>query len=461
MASTEVTEETRSSRTARHPGSKLAIHGGTPVVAPGEIQEIWPRVSEEDIAAVTGTLRSGRITWLNNEAVPALERAWADYVGTRYCAAVNSGTAAVHAAVSAAGIEPGDEVVVPALTYFASAAAVVYHQGVPVFVDVDPVTFNLDPALLAERITPRTRAVMVVHLHGLPADMDAILAITRPRGIKVIEDLAQSPGALYKGRKVGSIGDVAACSIMAGKNFATAGEGGLVTTNQLDLLNGAYKVKMCGDVVSETGERKFNTHTFGWNYRFSSILASFALSQLARLDDFTARVQEGARYLAAGFADLPGLLPPVVPEGRTHVYHHFRFRLDPQAAGVDLPVGRFRKALQDLMTAEGVPLSQYQNRPVAGQWLFQERLYGKGKRAAEYAHLGLRYDPNDYPRTLEVIRGSLVINKRLCMASFFERRNLDLYLAAFEKVLSHRDELVAYGRALDYREPWEEEISVT
>jgi perosamine synthetase len=459
MTSTDLAVETRRSRPDRHHGSRLAIHGGVPVAAPGEIQEIWPRVSEEDVAAVTATLRSGKITWLNNQEVPALERAWADYVGSRYCMATSSGTAAVHAAVAAAGVEPGDEVVVPALTYPGSAWAVVFQQGLPVFVDVDPHTFTLDPALLEERITPRTRAVMAVHLHGLAADMDAIFAITRPRGIKVIEDLAQAHGALYKGRRVGSIGDVGACSIMAGKNLATAGEGGLVTTDQLDLLNRANQVKACGDVVLADGTRKFNAATMGFNYRFSSILAAFTLSQLARLDDVTSGVQEGARYLAAGLAEIPGLLPPLVPEGRTHVYHHFRIRLDPRAAGIDLPAGRFRKALQELMAAEGVSLSQYQSRPVAGQWVFQQR---QGcPWTCGHASRDVRYDINDYPRTLDIIRGSLVVGKRLCMAHFLDRRNLDLYLAAFHKVLSHRDELVAYGRALDYREPWEEELSIT
>ncbi len=422
--------------------------------------ERWPLVSEDDIAAVTATLRSGKLTWVNNEAVPALERAWADYVGSRYCIALNSGTSALHAAVAAAGVEPGDEVIVPALTFLASASAVLQHQGLPVFVDVDPHTFNLDPALLAQRITARTRAVVVVHLHGLPADMDEILTITRPRGIKVIEDTAQAPGALYQGRRVGSIGDMGTYSIMAGKNLPTAGEGGLFTTDQAELRNRADMMKMFGERLCPDGEREFNALTMGWNYRFSAILAAFTLSQLARLDDFTARVQEGARYLSAGLAEIPGLVPPLVPEGRTHVYHHFRVRVDARAAGIDLPAGRFRKALQDLMAAEGVALNEYQNRPVAGQWLFQERRgYGKGcPWTCGHASRDIRYDIHDYPQTLDVIRSSLLVGRRLCMASFLERRNLDLYLAAFHKVFSHRDQLVAYGRALDYREPWEQEI---
>lgn len=458
MVLTDLAPAAQRGHADRHDGSQLAIHGGRPVVAPGEINEQWPLVSEEDIAAVTATLRTGKLTWVNNEAVPALERAWADYVGSRFCIAFNSGTSALHGAVAAAGVEPGDEVIVPALTFMASAAAIVHHQGLPVFVDVDPRTYNLDPALLAEKITDRTKAVMAVHLSGLPAAMDEILAITRPRGIKVIEDLSQAAGATYKGKKVGSIGDVGACSIMAGKNLPTAGEGGLLTTDNAEMRNRADQLKMFGDRVSDSGEREFNVFTMSWNYRFSAALAAFTSSQLMRLDDHTARVQEGARYLAEGMAEIPGLLPPLVPEGSTHVYHHFRFRVDPQAAGIDLPAGRFRKALQDLVTAEGVPLKQYQNRPVAGQWLFQEQ---RGcPWGCSHASREIRYDIHDYPQTLDVIRNSLLIGNRLCMATFFERRNLDLYLEAFHKVFRHRGAIVSYGRALDYREPWEEELRV-
>jgi len=435
----------------------LAIHGGSPVVAPGAIVERWPIVEEEDIQAVVDTLRTGKLSWINNADIPALEQTWAEYQGTRYCIALNSGTAALHAAVVAAGVEPGDEVLVPALTFLASATAVVHHQGLPVFVDVDPRTFTMDPAKIEERITDRTKAIIVVHLHGMPADMDEIMAIARRRGLKVIEDTCQAPGALYKGKKAGSLGDMSAYSIMAGKNLATAGEGGLFTTDDPKLRDAADMVKMFGEKVRPDEQREYNALTMGWNYRFSSILAAFTLSQLQRLDEYTARVQEGARYLADELAKIPGIIPPYVPEDRTHVYHHFRFKLDPQAAGIDLPVGVFRKALQNVMEAEGVHLIEYQNRPIPGQLLFQERRgYGRGcPWTCGHAGRDVAYDWREYTQTLDVIRGSLLIGHRLCMASFMERRNIDLYLEAFHKVFRHLDELVAYARTIDYREPWE------
>ena len=440
--------------------SALALHGGEPVVPPGAIEERWPLVTADDVEAVTATLLSGKLSWINNTTVPELERAWAAYVGARYCIAINSGTAALHVAVAAAGVEPGDEVIVPALTFLATASSVVHHQGLPVFVDVDPRTFTLDPAELEAKITGRTKAVIVVHLHGLPADMDPILEVARRRGIKVIEDVAQAPGASYKGKKAGSLADMAAYSIMAGKNLPTAGEGGLFTTDDPDLRDRADMVKMFGERVREGEEREYNALTMGWNYRFSPVLAAFTRSQLERLDGYTASVRDGARRLAAEMAEIPGLVPPYVPADREHVYHHFRFRLDPEAAGLDLPVGRLRKAVQDLMAAEGVPLIEYQNRPVPGQHLFQQKAgYGKGcPWSCGHASREIRYDILDYPRTLDVIRSSLLVGHRLCMASFMERKNVDLYAAAFRKVFAHRDELVAYARGLDYREPWEQEV---
>lgn len=440
-------------------GEELAVRGGAPAVPAGAVVERWPLVSEEDVEAVVSVLRSGRLSWIDNDAVPALERQWADYVGTRHCIAVNSGTAALHAAVAAAGVEPGDEVLVPALSFLASASAVIHHQGLPVFVDVRPDTFTLDPERLAERITDRTRAIIAVHLHGLPADMDPILEIGGRHGLAVIEDAAQAPGALYEGRRVGAIGHMAAFSIMAGKNLPTAGEGGLFTTDDPELRYRADRVKMFGERLVAGREREYNATTMGWNYRFSSVLAAFTASQLRRLDEHTERVRRGAGLLAATLAGIPGLVPPVTPAGRTHVYHHFRFRVDPEAAGLELSVGRFRKALQDLMAAEGVPLIEYQNRPLPGQALFQERVgYGRGcPWSCGHASREVVYDPAEYPVTREVIRSSLLVGRRLCMASFMEPENVELYRRAFEKVFRHLDVLEDYGRSLAYQEPWEQE----
>jgi len=437
--------------------ARLAVLGGDPLVPAGIDESVWPDVEQADIDAVTSTLRSGLLSWFNNTEVRALEQAWANYVGVQHCLALNSGTAALHAAVAAVGVGPGDEVIVPALSFLASASCVLHHQAIPIFADVDPRTFTLDPAELERVLSPRTKAIIVVHLHGLPADLEPILAFAERHGLAVIEDAAQAHGATYHGRPVGSIGQVGAFSIMAGKNLATAGEGGLLTTNDAELRNRADAVKMFGEAIGPDHQREYNAHTIGYNYRFSPILAAMANSQLSRLDRYTKEVQAGAERLAERLAELPGLLPPLVPAGRTHVYHHFRITLDPVAADLDLAPGVYRQAVQNALSAEGIPVSGYQNRPLPGQTLFQ-RLDGYGKGCpwtCGHARPGIRYQPEDFTQTLAVIQRTLLVGTRLCMASLRDPASVQAYADAFTKVISNRDELARYARTIDYVEPWE------
>lgn len=436
----------------------LAVLGGPPLLPGGIDESRWPEVHEADVDAVVATLRSGRLSWANETQTGALEREWAQHVGVPHCLAFNSGTAALHAAVAAVGVGPGDEVLVPALSFLASATCVLHHQGVPVFVDIDPDTFTLDPAQLQRHLGPRTKAVIAVHLHGLPADLDPIMRFARDHGLAVIEDAAQAHGATYHGRPVGSLGEVSAFSIMAGKNLATAGEGGLLCTADAELRNRADAVKMFGERIGPDGRRDYNAHTIGYNYRLGPLEAAFARSQLQRLDRYTKEVCDGAGRLSARLAQLPGVRPPAVPLGRSHVYHHFRVRLDPGAAGFDLPAGVFRQAVMNALAAEGVPVSTYQTRPLPGQVLFQRRVgYGRGCPWT-CGHAGpVQYRPQDYPATLAVIRDSLLLGTRLCMASLREEANVDRYADAFAKVLAHPGELVRYARTLDYADPWESE----
>jgi hypothetical protein len=215
---------------------------------------------------------------------------------------------------------------------------------------------------------------------------------------------------------------------------------------------------MFGERIGPDGERDYNAHTVGFNYRLSSILAAFARSQLQRLDRYTKEVQDGATLLAQRLAELPGVLPPVVPAGRTHVYHHFRIRLDPAAAGLDLPVGLFRQAVSDALAAEGVPVSTYQTRPLPGQTLFGQRVgYGRGCPWTCGHARPVDYRAADYPSTLAVIRGSLLVGSRLCMASLRDPAVAGRYADAFGKVLGHRDELLRYAASIDYADPWERE----
>ena len=180
---------------------KLALHDGERTVPEGLVQP-WPHVTEADQQAVMDVFESARITEQQRIQSECLTTEWAEYMGVKYCIPVNSGTAALHMCVAAVGIEPGDEVIVPAFTFWASAAAVLHHNAIPVFVDIHPKTYCIDPTLIEAKITERTKAIMPVHIHGMPADMDAVQKIAEKHNLKVIEDVAQAHGARYKGRLV-------------------------------------------------------------------------------------------------------------------------------------------------------------------------------------------------------------------------------------------------------------------
>jgi dTDP-4-amino-4,6-dideoxygalactose transaminase len=442
----------------------LALTGGPPLVAE-PLPERWPIIEEQDIDAVNRVLRSGEVSWWFADEIVALEREWAAHCETEYAIAMNSGTAALHAAVAAAGVGPGDEVIVPALTFLSSATAVIHHQGIPVFVDIDPLTFNLDPTKIEARVTDRTRAIMPVHLHGLPADMDEIMAIARRHDLVVIEDSAQAHLARYRDRPVGGLGHVAAASIMGGKNFPTAGEGGLLTTSDPALRDRADMVKMFGEIVRPGEPRRYNAETMGWNYRFPPILAAFARSQLQRLPENTRALQAKIAHFSERLAEFPGVLPPYTPDDRTHVYHLYRITLDPAAAGLDIEPGRFRKALQDAFAAEGLTLHEYQNQPIPGQALFQQKVgYGRGCPWScghtSPATADIVYDIHDYPATLGVIESTLVVGGKLLLAfsTLFNDDIADTYLRCFAKVYDHLDRLGAYAAELDYHAPWHDAV---
>ncbi|GAI80609.1 unnamed protein product, partial [marine sediment metagenome] len=207
----------------------LAIAGGKRTVPEG-LKVGWPVITQEDKKAVMGVLNRGILWGPYAPEVVGLQEDFARYVGTKYCIAVNSGTAALHMAVAAAGIGPGDEVITSAFSFLASAVAVLHHNAIPIFVDIDPKTFNIDPKKIEEKISSRTKAIMPVHIHGLPADIDEINEIAKKHHLVVIEDAAQSHGALYHGKKTGNFSDMAAFSLNSTKNMP-GGEGGLFVTN--------------------------------------------------------------------------------------------------------------------------------------------------------------------------------------------------------------------------------------
>jgi len=257
----------------------------------------------------------------------AFERQLADYVGARHCVAVNSCTAALHLALEAVGVGAGDEVITSPIT-FASTANVIVHRGAkPVFVDVEPDTINIDASRLEAAITPNTKAVIPVHLFGQPCDMDAINAVARRHGLKVIEDAAHAIGAAYHGQRIGGSGNPTAFSFYATKNITSGGEGGALTTNDADLAEHIAIMSLHG--ISRDAWKRYSTSGYkhwdiiypGYKYNMFDLQAAVALPQLSKIDQFWARRVALKARLDAALRDVPEIILPAERPGLEHAYH--------------------------------------------------------------------------------------------------------------------------------------------
>lgn len=250
--------------------------------------------------------------------VEAFEHEFASYCGSRYCVGVGNGLEALHLVLRAWGVGPGDEVIVPSNTYIATWLAVTYTGATPVPVEPDPATCNIDPSRISAAITPRTRAILPVHLYGQPADMDPILELARRHGLKVLEDAAQGHGARYKGRRTGSLGDAAGFSFYPGKNLGAYGDGGAVTTDDPDLAKQLRILRNYGS------QQKYYNEVPGYNSRLDELQAAFLRVKLARLDGWNAsRRQVADWYLKALPDSLPTVALPQVPAWAESCWHLF------------------------------------------------------------------------------------------------------------------------------------------
>ena len=291
--------------------------------------------------------------------VAGFEQEFATYCGTTECIALNSGTSALHLALLAAGVGPGDEVITVPFTFVASVAAVCYTGARPVLVDIDPRSFTMDPAAIEAAITPRTKAILPVHLYGQSADMDPIMEIARRHGLVVIEDAAQAHGAKYKGRPVGSIGDMACFSFYPGKNLGAYGEGGAVTTNNAEH---ARTVRMLRDWGQD---RKYHHVLRGYNYRMEGFQGAILRVKLRYLEQWT----EARRAVVAQYnqhlADAGIERPTEMPWAR-HVYHVYTLRTDD------------RDSLQAALQSEGIQTGIHYPVPVHLQPAYADLGYGRG-----------------------------------------------------------------------------------
>jgi len=379
---------------------RLAIDGGLPVLDRKDYRN-WPVIGEEERALVNQVLDSGIVAGGTAPQVKGLEAEWARYVGAKHCLTTCSGTAALHMALAAVGVGPGDEVITSAFTFLASASCALHQNAIPVFVDIDPRTYCMNPALLESAITERTKAIIPVHIQGLPADMDPILDIARKHRLFVIEDACQAHGATYKGRKVGTLGDVGTFSLNNFKNLC-GGEGGLFVTGDEGLLEKGTLIRCFGDEVDEISKRRvYNASILGYMYRNQELPAALARGQLRHLDEYNAIRIANARHLKRELSLIPGVIPPYCPPECGHVYFMYNVRFDPRRAGVECEPRRFRIAVEKALYKEGLLVGQWQTMPVPAQDLFQSRLGygGTGFPWSINEARGIRYnyDPAQYP----------------------------------------------------------------
>ncbi len=276
-----------------------------------------PVIGQDEISAVTAVLESGMLA--AGERVSEFERNFADYCGTTHAVAINNGTAALHAALLAADIGHGDEVIVPSFSFIATATAVSMTGAKPIFVDVDEQTFGIDPAKVQENVSPKTKAVIGVHLFGQPFDIQGIKQVCESHNLILIEDAAQAQGAMFNGEKTGGFGQFGCFSFYATKNMTT-GEGGMVTTSEKAF---ADRLRL---LINHGQSEKYLHTRLGYNYRMTDIAAAIGLVQLKKLEKFNTRRRKNAEYYDSHIS-VKGLVTPVVAPGMHHVYHQYVIRL--------------------------------------------------------------------------------------------------------------------------------------
>ncbi|MEI6321649.1 MAG: DegT/DnrJ/EryC1/StrS aminotransferase family protein [bacterium] len=284
----------------------------------------WPSYTEEQIAAVSKVLQSGQVNYWTGEECRLFEKEFAEFSGTAHAVALSNGSVAIELALKSLGIGPGDEVIVTPRSYFATVSSIVLVGAAPIFVDVDQFTQNITAQSISQRISSRTKAVICVHLAGAPCDMDPILELTRKHGIRVIEDCAQAHGASYKGKMVGSIGDVGTWSFCQDKIMTTGGEGGMVTTNDPDLWKAMWSHKDHGknwETVYHGNHGpgfRWLHESFGTNWRMTEIQGVMGRIQLKKMEAWTQQRLSNAQCIWKAADELPGLRSPKIVEGGGH-----------------------------------------------------------------------------------------------------------------------------------------------
>jgi dTDP-4-amino-4,6-dideoxygalactose transaminase len=421
-------------------GSQLALLGGTPVVS-GQPQP-WPPYLPEVARTIDRMLRDSEISYYGEEGfVRELEEGFERFHDVPYALATSSGTAALHSAFVACGLAPGDEVIAPSHTFLATVMPIFAANGVPVLVDCEEDSEGIDPKQVEQAVTSRTRAIVVTHLWGHPVDLDPIVEIARRHGLRVIEDCSHAHGATYRGRLVGTVGDIG-CFSLQGKKAVTGGQGGILITRDRDLYERAV---LCGHfrVRAEQGIRspqllRFAGTGWGLNYRMHPFSAALAVAMFRRLPDVIERRRQRHCRLIDRLSGIAGVCPPRVgADIGMGAWYGFKPRFDARGlAGVPLPL--YLEALR----AEGVRVDRPGSAPLHLSPVFT----GAAVDGMPFTHLapGRRalYAPGDLPVSERVHAVAL----SLPTFTYEPMELVDQYADAFEKVASHHDELRRYAR---------------
>jgi dTDP-4-amino-4,6-dideoxygalactose transaminase len=389
-----------------------------------------------DGGVLSGFLGTWSPSFYGGSRVQQLERDWEASFGVKRAIAVNSATSGLYAAVGAARIGPGDEVIVSPYTMTASASAAIVYGAIPVFADIDEETFCITPATIRARLSPYTKAIIVVDLLGHPAEMDEIMEIARERNLVVIEDAAQVPGATYKGRPAGTHGHMGVFSLNYHKTIHT-GEGGLVVTNDDDFAERVALIRNHGEVVVKDKGTEDIVNLVGFNYRMTEIEAAVGIEQLKKLHALHPPRVRNADFLTSKLKDFPGLTTPVVRPGVVHGYYRYALRFDEAKVGVS------RDRFVDALNAEGIPMVKGYTEPLYLEPMYQKRI--------AFGRDGFPFTYPGWKGTVDYSAGSCPVIERLyykelmctdAIHSSIEETDLMDIVLAFEKVYANIPELL-------------------
>lgn len=412
--------------------SELAIKDGDPVLPKDDRRTTFPNITKEDIFQLMTSIQGD-----SEDVVSEFTEKYREYVGANYAISTASGTSSLQLALIGAGVEPGDEVIIPAFTFIATAQAVVAAKAIPVFADIDPDTFDLLPEAVEAKITSKTKVVMPVHVHGLPAAMNELQHLCDKYGLLLLEDASHAHSALYHGKMCGSIGVAAGQSLMADKNFPVGGEGGI-----------AFFAK-----EEDYKRAKDYLETNGIDFDMSWIAAAFGISQLDRLPYYDAIRQRNAQHLIKVLSKTRLFKGPYIPDETKHSFNMFRIKLNtdlPEFSGI--PDYRVKDAIQQSVLAEGVFAREWQNVPIPHHLPFKNKIgfgnyypFTLDSSTPDYAN-------EEFPNVNHMLNTTLVLCREL--RSPVEYEKLSSYEVAFEKLDAHISELAELARKSNAPEPF-------